>query len=84
MLRPEVRRAMMIQGGWTLAYVAVMIAAVYVAIGYPQLGNWRTPIMLLPLIPAFGPMSTDTSPVRATFAYRFRSATSPRSKSPFF
>ena len=54
MLRPEVRRAMMIQGSWTLAYVAVMIAAVYVAVGYPQLGNWRTPIMLLPLIPAFG------------------------------
>jgi hypothetical protein len=50
----EIRRALRIQGGWTLAYVLALIAAVYVAVGYPQLGNWRTAIMLVPLIPAFG------------------------------
>ena len=53
-MKREIRRALRIQGGWTLAYVVVMTAAVYLAVGYPQLGNWRTAIMLLPLIPAFG------------------------------
>ena len=53
-LKHEIRRAVRIQGSWTLAYVLVLTAAVYVAVGYPQLGEWRSAIMLLPLIPAFG------------------------------
>lgn len=50
----EIRRAALIQGGWTLAYVLVLSAAVGVAVGMPQLGAWRTLVILLPLIPAFG------------------------------
>ncbi|MCW3849091.1 hypothetical protein OF829_17770 [Sphingomonas sp. LB-2] len=53
-MKHEIRRILVVQGGWTLAYVLAMTAAVYVAIGYPQLGNWRSAIMLLPLLPAFG------------------------------
>jgi hypothetical protein len=53
-LKHEIHRALRIQGGWTLAYVLALIAAVYVAISYPQLGEWRTAIMLAPLIPAAG------------------------------
>lgn len=53
-LKHEIRRAVLIQGSWTLAYVLTVTAAVYVAVGYPQLGNLRSAIMLLPLIPAFG------------------------------
>lgn len=53
-LKHEIRRALLIQGGWTLAYVLVLTGAVFVAVGHPQLGGWRTAVMLLPLIPAFG------------------------------
>jgi hypothetical protein len=53
-IKHEIRRALRIQGVWTLAYVALLSAAIYLAVGYPQIGSWRTTIMLLPLIPAFG------------------------------
>src|SRR5258708_29503693 len=54
MVRTEIRRALLIQGGWTLVYAIVLILAVAVAFGVPSLGAWRTPIILLPLIPACG------------------------------
>ena len=50
----EVRRAITVQGAWTLAYVLVLGAAAAIAFGMPELGAWRSAIMLLPLIPAFG------------------------------
>ncbi|MEZ0242818.1 MAG: hypothetical protein ACAH11_05545 [Sphingomonas sp.] len=53
-LKHEIRRAVRIQGLWTLAYVLTLAVAVYIGIGYPQLGNWRSAIMLAPLIPAVG------------------------------
>jgi len=53
-LKHEIRRAVAIQGAWTLAYLLVLAAAVAIAFGMPQLGAWRSAIMLLPLVPAFG------------------------------
>jgi hypothetical protein len=51
-MKREIARALRIQGGWTLLYVLVLIAAVYAALAFPGLGAWRTAIMLLPLLPA--------------------------------
>jgi hypothetical protein len=53
-MKQQTVHALRVQGGWTLAYVLVLIAACYLAIGYPRLGAWRTVIMLVPLIPALG------------------------------
>ena len=53
-VRHEIRRAVAIQGAWTLAYLLVLAAAAAIALGMPELGGWRSAIMLLPLIPAFG------------------------------
>ena len=53
-VRKEIRRVIAIQGAWTLAYLLVLAAAAAIAIGMPELGAWRSAIMLLPLIPAFG------------------------------
>lgn len=53
-LKQEIRRAVAIQGAWTLAYLLVLAAAAATVIGMPELGAWRSAIMLLPLIPAFG------------------------------
>lgn len=54
LLKHEIRQTLRIQGGWTAGYIAVLLVAVSVAVGNPQLGDWRTLIMLLPLLPAFG------------------------------
>lgn len=53
-LRREIRRALLIQGGWTLAFFALLAAALALVLGMPSLGAWRSAIILLPLIPAFG------------------------------
>ena len=54
LVRHELRRALLIQGTWTVAYVAVLVAALAAVFSFPGLGAWRTPIILLPMIPAFG------------------------------
>ena len=53
-LKQEIRRAIAIQGAWTLAYLLVLAVAAAIVITRPELGAWRSAIMLLPLIPAFG------------------------------
>ena len=53
-LRQEIRRIALIQLGWTLLYLATLAAAVLLVLRMPQLGPWRTPIILLPLLPAIG------------------------------
>lgn len=60
-MKPETYRAFRTQGGWTLAYILVLVGAVYAAVGYPHLGGWRTVLMLLPLIPGFGILRSTIS-----------------------
>ena len=50
----EVRRALFAQLGWTLAYAAVLVVAVLAAFYLPTLAEWRSLLILLPLIPAAG------------------------------
>ena len=63
-MRLETYLAFRSQGRWTLAYVLVLIAAAYVALGYPSLGEWRTAVMMLPLIPAFGILKSTISQIQ--------------------
>lgn len=53
-LQHEIRRWALIQGGWTLAFGAVLALAVFLVFQVPALGAWRSVIILLPLIPALG------------------------------
>ena len=53
-LQHEIRRWALIQGSWTLAFLAVLALAVLLVFKVPELAAWRSVIILLPLIPALG------------------------------
>jgi hypothetical protein len=53
-LRREIARALLIQLGWTAAFVTTLSVAVAIVFNSPQLGEWRSAIILFPLIPALG------------------------------
>lgn len=50
----EIRRSVAIQAIWSLVYAVVLGLAVVTVFAMPELGNWRSAIMLLPLVPAIG------------------------------
>lgn len=50
----NIRTALAVQLGWTLAYLAVLAAAVLVVFQVDGLGAWRSAIILVPLIPGAG------------------------------
>ncbi len=53
-IRREIVRALLIQLGWTMAFVITLSLAIGIVFNMPQLGGWRTAIILLPLLPALG------------------------------
>jgi hypothetical protein len=53
-VRREIVRALLIQLGWTMVFVVTLCAAIGIVFSMPQLGGWRTAIILLPLLPALG------------------------------
>ncbi|UZK69685.1 hypothetical protein OKW76_00915 [Sphingomonas sp. S1-29] len=53
-LRREIVRALLIQLGWTTAFVITLSLSIGIVFNMPRLGGWRTAIILLPLFPALG------------------------------
>jgi hypothetical protein len=53
-VRRDIARALLIQLGWTMLFVMTLSAAIGVVFTMPQLGAWKTAIILLPLLPALG------------------------------
>ena len=53
-VRREIVRALLIQLGWTLLFFVTLSVAIGIVFNMPQLGGWRSAIILLPLLPALG------------------------------
>lgn len=53
-VRHEIVRALLIQLGWTMLFVITLSVAIGIVFNMPQLGAWKTAIILLPLLPALG------------------------------
>lgn len=53
-LRREIVRTLLIQLGWTVAFLITLSLAIGIVFNMPELGGWRTAIILLPLLPALG------------------------------